>query len=373
MWMKQHRSSIAQIVVLSVGIVSTLTMLSFSWIPKAVDIHREMPYRTELGDERAAERILRHGFGAGGQPWTAITFQHGDRGQASYRPDGTLKEFVVTFASGKPRLYAQFDRHGKDIVSGFEVRDDGSKVWTVEKLPDGKLKTVSYWKGEGQKVFSEVVRDTAAGTIERSYYRGNGILWAHQVQVESGAEMKVVAEEVYHESGKPARIRKSPLGANEALMAYYRYDGTLEYTQHFGPEPGAGVMKPNEGAKPPMVQALLATNIYGDDGKRILKQIGFQGQATSVPWIALINEDGSMDVTHYALTQQVVKKEHLLPNGTVVSSESRFRRPERMEPIDTKYRENFPALADPSTDWNKTEDRAWLDESVKRAINRHAQ
>lgn len=368
MWLKRNLSPLLQIAVLLTAMAAMLSTVISTWIPRPPPTGHTAAFRTELGNEHAAESILTHGVGPNGQAWTKITYRTGDRGHATYRVDGTIMEFKVTFPDGAPRLRAVFDWQGKYVIDGMELRADGSKVWTAEKLPDGKLKTVSYWKNDG-KVFSEVVRDLQASTVESTFYRSIGGLWAHQLTdgVDADGNPQLVAEEVYHENGKPARVRKSPRGTTVGTMTYYRYDGTLDYVQHFGPEPSAGVIKPEDGAQPPPVTGLHATNIYGADGT-LFKQIGFQSQATVVPWIALVNADGSMDVTHYSPNLQVVRKEHVLADGTVTAVESRFRRPERMEPFDQKYRDNYPVAADPTADFNKLEDRAWLFESMRKAM-----
>lgn len=366
-WFKRHLSSLVQIAVLSVVIVGTLVVLVRSWIPEQPDpIHHQMAIRTELGDERSAEAILRHGKGINGDAWTNITYRVGGTGRADYRPDGSLREFTVTFPDGTAQLHAVFDLQGTTIVDGFERRPDGTNVWTTERLSDGRLKTTSYWKSGDR--FSLVVADPKDGSVDRKFYYQSGTLWARQSYArDTDDKVVLVAEEIFASNGKLLRMRKSPLGSTKALMSYYRDDGTLEYSQYWGPEPGAGVVKPNEGGRPPEVSALVATNIYGDDGVTMLKQIGFEGQATVVPWIAVVNADGSMDVTHYGLNRQVTGKEHIL-NGTVTARQGQPRRPERLESFDKKYQEGFPTPLDPTGDWVDKDNRAWLLESMNKAI-----
>lgn len=367
-WFKHNLSALVQIAVLSVAIVGTLVLLVRSWIPEQpAATHRQMTIRTELGDERSAEVILRHGKNDNGSAWTNITYRFGGAGRAEYRPDGTLHEFKIAFPDGSPQLHAVFAKDGTTIINGFERRADGSPVWKTERLTDGRLQTTSFWQSGNR--FALVVSDPKEGSLNREFYYQNGKLQARQSYAKGdGNKLALVAEEVYAENGELQRLRKSPLGSTKALMSYYRYDGTLEYSQHWGPEPGAGIIRPHEGGRPPEVSALVATNIYGADGVTMLKQIGFEAQSTVVPWIAVINTDGSMDVTHYGINRLVTSKEHILSNGTIAAKQGQPRHPEQMESFDKKYQAGFPEPIDPTTDWVEKDNRSWLLESMNKVI-----
>src|SRR6202041_3316546 len=65
---------------------------------------------------------------------------------------------------------------GMQVLNGFQLRDDGSKVWEakLDTATDQVTTTTYWWSG---KVFSVEQRKRGSKVVDMSYYRENGNNW----------------------------------------------------------------------------------------------------------------------------------------------------------------------------------------------------
>jgi hypothetical protein len=109
-----------------------------------------------------------------------VYFCNGDRGLRAYRPGtNVLSRQVVFFKdTERKRLYAEYAPDGKQVINGFELRDDGTTLWQASLAGKFVTKITYWWNG---KVFSTEQRGVGADIVEATYFAADGNRIAHVV------------------------------------------------------------------------------------------------------------------------------------------------------------------------------------------------
>jgi hypothetical protein len=171
---------------------------------------------------------------------TVVQFRNGDSGLKTYRDDGTLSEYTVEYLGGGTRMHLQYAPNGKQVVAGYELRDDRSMKWKASSKENLIEVTTFYY--DGTTIFSVAHQKVNDPVIEVRYYRENHTQWAHQRYRESQPET-LEMHALFDERGNPVyRLENQP---SKILVSYYRQDGTIEFVQHWnaysmGPMGGGG-------------------------------------------------------------------------------------------------------------------------------------
>lgn len=157
------------------------------------------PYRREKiepMDESTGELSRRHIYDElDREVETQINYRNGESATHKYREDGSTKEYVLRAKGGALKQRKVFDIDGKTVIEGLESRSDGTTKWTMEKLPDGSTKTVTYWY-DGKRVFSEEIKKPN-GTWQTTYFRKSGKVWVKK----SGTGSKTEVEDQFDRNG----------------------------------------------------------------------------------------------------------------------------------------------------------------------------
>ena len=120
-----------------------------------------------------------------------VQYCNGDFGIREFVPGTkTLRKQVIWYKDGdRQRFYAEYAPDGKQELTGFELRDNGSKLWDAHRDDQGEVVKTSYWYNDA--VFSVEKRAPGAEIADMTYYHPNGNRWAHVVG-EYGLKLSLV-------------------------------------------------------------------------------------------------------------------------------------------------------------------------------------
>ncbi len=214
--------------------------------------------RIELMPTSSGEHLRRHIFDESGtEVETQIQYINGDRGWLRLRGDGTVAEYKLETKQGKLKIQRSFAADGKTVVAGKELRDDGSTKILVESMPDGAIKTTTYWF-DGTHVFSIDVR-RADGSNETTFFRRSGSLWIRKSAAKADAP---AVEESYDKAGK-LELRRQPTATGVDVL-HFRADGTASYKQSFTESSNQWGYKS---------KTLIQVEEYAEDGKTVKRKL----------------------------------------------------------------------------------------------------
>ncbi len=312
--------------------------------------------RVEMMPETSPEFRRVHYTGPDGKDLKVeIAYRNNDYGYLFYREDGTQREFLVVFPNRKTeRIHSYFDITGKVVTSGFEVRKDGSKVWTAEQpVPGGDITTTTYWQ-DGKTVFSTAVR--SKDRIETTFFKKDTTQpWVRLVTSLSGDT--VYAEDVYGDNGKLVRSRKTDDGYS-GTVEYYRADGTLNFRQtwerqYYGGYDYDGYGGPGGYGGYSPTPTLKSVTVFGADGKTATLEVTFSYPGSVATW----DKKGTKIVRYLKYDGTVDRVEYVSASGSTTTN----NRPTGNEAKVPSYNEtelkvDMPKPVDTRAEWKAAED-----------------
>lgn len=294
----------------------------------------------ELGDEAQGEYLKRHFKRSNGTfIETVIYYQDGGQGTVKYRPDSTYQTFTRVAKDGTLLSESTYDTAGKLVVAGWEKRPDLTMLWQTETLPDGKLKTVFYWR-DGKQPFSVRIRDVKNYTVDMTYYRADGGLWAHQFGPNGSPPQQ---EEVYQPGDKLLRTVVRPAD-DRTVVQNFRPDGTLYFVQKWAVS----------ASEYHYSVYLNQTVVYNADGTAPAMTIWYGGWQTPQS-ITIVQGDGTKVVHRYY--QNEARGIEVITEGNITISKSDTGAdPNLLTQLDPAfYVREQPAAENPQPIWDAAE------------------
>lgn len=259
---KKAKTALAIILALGIG--------SATWLYLARpsdDVWTEPAVRTviEMMPDTTSEWAEVHKLTADGKKVeSTVLYRNGERGIRYWRPNQTLAKEIIRFADGRDRKYAEFAADGKQIITGKEIRADGSTVWEAVLGEKNFVTTKTYWKNG--TVFCVERRKVDQPKVDQWFYYPDGKQWEHYVGTHDPMQMPERVD-IWREDGTMAFSHY--LGLNESSYdATYRPDGTLQMRQIW-------VMRPTytySSTPAPQRRVLLKVEMYSDDGTRVTRE-----------------------------------------------------------------------------------------------------
>jgi hypothetical protein len=195
---------------------------------------------------------------------TEVIYRNGEHGTRYWRTNESLAKETISFADGRQRKYAEFAADGEQVITGYEIRADGTKIWEASVDAKKVVTTTTYW--HSGKVFEVELRKVDAKKVDQWFYYQSGAKWEHYVGLHDISQIPEIVQ-LWNEGGN--LLYDHYLGLNESSFdTTYRQDGTLAMKQFW-------VMRPQTYYYPGMPvssrRVLLKVEIYSKDGK-LLKQ-----------------------------------------------------------------------------------------------------
>jgi hypothetical protein len=252
---------------------------------------RNLELRSELPNE--CLRFVRRGID--GKTVMSLPEQcNGDSGYLKFHP-GTenLARRVVYFKrTDRVRFTADFATDGLQVVRGFELRPDGSKLWEAAANESGTIVTTTYWWNGN--VFSVEKRDVGATSVDTTYYHASGGRWMHYVGKRGVHFINAVAGEnglklieAWRDDG--TQIFSVIMGEDQksATRLFFRDDGTLHTRQqhrwhtYHSPEGSSSGL------------ALVQIDLYGATGRTLERELFIDPDVYGLRRMTVHNADGT--------------------------------------------------------------------------------
>lgn len=313
--------------------------------------------RVEMMPETSPEFRRVHYAGPNGKDLKIeIAYRNNDYGYLFYRQDGTQREFLVVFPDGKTeRIHSYFDVTGKVITKGFEVRKDGSKLWTAEQpVAGGDITTTVYWQ-DGKTVFSVAVR--SKDRIETTFFKKDTTQkWVRLVTNLNGDI--VYAEDVYGDTGNLVRSRQTDDGY-AGTMDYYRADGTLYFRQTWERQSygdyddyGHGYGYPG-GYGYSSTPTLKTVTVFGADGKTATLELALSYPRSVATW----DQKGTKIVRFLKWDGSVESVQYVSKSGSTTANNSPTGAEAKLPAYDaTELTVGLPKPVDCRAEWKAAED-----------------
>jgi hypothetical protein len=197
------------------------TEVSYQPVVAAKWIEMDPNKPNELKREHVRDETGRHTIDVFVKDGTRIKFV--------YRASRALESESVTRSDGLETKNVSYGDDGKTVISGFELRVDGSTKWRTETTGD-KSVTSAFW-ADG-KLFGSTVVDRKAGKRVTVEHDLGGVML---LQTETDLATRYITRQLeFFSNGKVFRERltsKDEKGKESIEMLVYRNDGTLEGRQ----------------------------------------------------------------------------------------------------------------------------------------------
>lgn len=287
--------------------------------------------RIEMMPPGSPEYLERHYPGPNGKDVkTEIVYDNGDTGVKLYREDNTLSEWSIDFAHGGRRLYAKFAEDGKQVVLGYEYRDDRTLQWKTQTKGDVAETTTYYF--DGRTVYSVLQRAGKGDSTDARYFRKNGKPWIHQVYGKL-SQSSPTLEEVWDNRGNRVYVRQA-VGDDSIEVTYYRADGTASYKQKWGPYtsygypygygypgyPGYGGSDGEGGEYQSTRTVLKSVTVFAADGKTVAREIERSDDGSSTESVKDYAADGTSKLYALNSSGDVVRVESFDKDGKSAGS-----------------------------------------------------
>lgn len=185
--------------------------------------------RIEMMAPESPEWMEQHFPAADGQDErTKVTFRNGNVGWRFFRANHTLERIIVTRKDGVQLVDLWYSPEGKQIVGGFERRNDGT-LRREARTEGDHVELRTYWQ-DGKTLFSVVHRKIDDFHFEGTFFHPNGVKWAAQVGTTMGA---VFRQSLWNENGNPvSEFVKDDL-ENTGNTTLYAGSGSIRLRQVF--------------------------------------------------------------------------------------------------------------------------------------------
>ena len=249
----------------------------------------------EINPNKPNEIRREHVRDENGRHTIDVTYENGNRAKFIYRSTGKLEFESVVRSDALEIKHVNYADDGASVVSGFELRVDGSTIWSAQPLSDDVTVTTAFW-ADGTTVFGRNTHDRKTGKLEIVEHDIRGI---KLLLSDSDAKTRAVTRQVeYFADGKVFRERITSKDEKKRSIQdvyVYRQDGTLEARQTwrnhtYCDEGGCGEMliydrtelmsrdgKTVETAVEISVSTLLPTRVtqYLPDGTKVHRELKF--------------------------------------------------------------------------------------------------
>lgn len=297
------------------------------------------PDRIELMPENSGEVTRRHVHDDwGNEVETHIDYKNGDKAITKQRPNGSKAEYQRQSSDGKLMVQHKFADDGVTVVSGQELRDDGTIKTKYDQLPNGAIQTTVFWY-DGKRQFS-VSTKQADGSIETKMFRKNGALWATRGTDAAG---KSVSENTYSRDGK-LELTQTRTGAT-LVVTQYRADGTARMRQTFTER------KNSWGSTD---KSLSFVEELATDGKTVERKLISDTYGYDITEVHRSNADGTTTIRKVRSGGSVYRQEVRDASGTLISDQDFDYSSNESEDIPYGIRWT-PYQADPTQTWDYQE------------------
>lgn len=319
------------------------------------------PPRIEMMPPDSPVYLEKHYPGPDGKDLkTEIAYRNGDRGVKLYRKDNTLERWDIEYKLGGKRLHAQFAPDGKQVVLGYEYRNDRTLQWKAE-TKDGVVHTTTYWF-DGTAVFSvanqKVVDPKVTNdTVDVTYFRRNGKMWVHQIYSKINPTVPLL-EDAYDADGKRIYVRAlTDKGAT--TVTYYRPDSTAAFKQtwttySYYPYGGYGYGYGDEGGYMATSTVLNSIEVYAADGKTVSRLIQRTDNGSSITTVTDFNADGTKTVYSMSTTGDVMHIDKQDKDGRVLEHSTPKGNETKLE-IPAEQLKELPTTHNPVAFWKGLE------------------
>lgn len=210
----------------------------------------------------------------------------GEVGLKIFGRNNVVATETIWTADQRVRLHAEYAADGRQVISGFELRPNGTKLWEASNS-EGVVTKTTYWV-DGTSVFSVERRAPGAlpATAEVHYFTQSGKRWMDY----TGTAARNVAEYVSRaqtlEAWSDADVHTVSISMNgdNALVSIYGSEGKLSHVQEWVPSSYGWF---DDGVRE---RRLRKVTVYSPEGKivRVIELIG-----NSVTVVTEIAADGS--------------------------------------------------------------------------------
>lgn len=198
----------------------------------------KIPKRVQLMPSSGLEWLEIHQPDHNGQDRNVeIVYRNQARGLRTYLPDEhgnvRLREFRLVTVNGDVLTHLHFSPDGRQIVSGFERRPDGTMIRKAEQRADGIVVLTTFWQ-DGITPFSVEARGIDSKDKDTRFYHRNGQQWTHQVSgfSQSLYETVMLREEAWGVDGVRLHVRTRDL-EGVGTGTFFRPDGTTSMRQFY--------------------------------------------------------------------------------------------------------------------------------------------
>jgi hypothetical protein len=300
--------------------------------------------RVELMPDTSDEYLRRHYIDANGfEVETRIEYRNGDKATIKFRSDKTQESYKRVAKNGSVLIEQNYAADGKTIVSGQELRADGTMKWKATQDAAGTVTTVTYW-WDGKSVFSEKKQQMPSGAHETTYFRKDGsTVWMKK----SGPTSGVVTKELqYGSDGKLQFMREKSATSIDVVTTFYRADGTAEYKQYTTERPS--------GYGNYTYRTLAYVEELAADGKTVVRKLHMNSSGYTVVKVERPNADGTVTVREVSYGGDVTREEKRDASGNVLDSKDYKPSDGVKESWDSRATRE-PYLDDPVNQWDYAE------------------
>jgi hypothetical protein len=333
---------------------------ALNWIFPTKPDYTQWPgqVRIELMPPDSPEYLERHYPGPNGKDVkTEIVYRNGDTGLKIYRADNTLEVWTIEFKDGGTRLRAQYAKDGRQVVLGYEFRDDRTLKW--KSTNDGTLVTTTTYYFDGTSVFSVVGQKIGEDVLDAQYFRKSGKPWLHQIASKYNATNPRL-EEVWDNDGNRVYVREMSQDSSFTTVTYFRPDGTAAYRQTWGQYtysyPGydgyPGGMY-DDGHYSSTSTVLKVVEVFGADGKTVVRLIRNTDDGTKIATVTDTDSTGA-SVAYTLTDNEVTHVDKKDKDGRVIDSSDPRPGQVKLE-LGEELTKPFPTAPKPVPFWEEQE------------------
>lgn len=257
----------------------------------------------ELRPQNSNEFSRRHIRDADGQEKEIqISYRNGDKARVLYRKDGSAISYQSWFANGKIKKTAHFDDTGTIVISGSEVRADGSLLWQTVRTGLALLQTTSYYRDGSVFVKTTLNQSSQSGLTQ--VFHSNGKAWMEFQLSENAFGFDLFRRwTVDGKLEQTGSVVPDSEGRTIFFLRFYHANEKLKAIQWIYRQHSSGPLlehgKPTKNIK---IQA-RRIEIYGEDGTKLNTIIYQLNNPQHVPErVDVHNPDGSQLSKYFSET-----------------------------------------------------------------------
>lgn len=286
------------------GIVFTALLIAMLTAPSVDKVSSYQPQIAkrwvETNPNRPDELRRQHDRDEFGRHTIDIFYMNDNTGKLVYRSSGALESELIVRSDGLTIKSAAYAENGKDVVSGFELRVDGTLAWKTDVVTDHVSFTTVYW-ADGQTVYGTTSHNRKSSTWDIIEHDMHGT----PVLLTQSRGQRIIHRQVeFHADGKIFRERvtnKDEKGRDIVNLIVYRPDSTIEgrqvweYVRECDPSGGFpdanGVIDPNAGCVD--ILTFKRVELFSADGLRIERVVDISETSGKPSKVTDFNVDGS--------------------------------------------------------------------------------